>query len=386
MNISTMLLLAGALAAGGTQADQTPPAQASQRITIPSPDTIAVDRIAAGLRLAWSFALLPDGTMLVVEKRTGARAIDSTGRLGPVLAGMPDYALLKEGGAFYDLVLDPDFEDNRTVYLAFAEGEKDANRTAIWKARFDGKRLTDGRVIFRTNVPKGGSSSPAVARLLFLPDKTLLMSTTDTNSSTQDGASHYGKVLRLDREGAAPADNPFVGKPGFAPEVWTLGHRNIQGLARDPATGAIWAHEHGPRGGDEVNLLRPGLNYGWPLVTHGVNGAGKPISERAFGPGFEPPRMIWWPGVAPSGLAIYRGDRYPGWNGAILVGGLRTRSLVRLQINQRGLMGEEERMFAGLRARIRDVRAGPDGLIYILTESETDGMLLRLAPPGAAAN
>ena len=194
-------------------------------------------------------------------------------------------------------------------------------------------------------------------------------------------------MLRLTRDGAAPADNPFVGRAGHAPEIWSLGHRNIQGLALDPATGLVWAHDHGPRGGDEVNQLAPGLNHGWPRVSHGIDYDGKVITERAFAPGVEPSRFYWAPSIAPSGLAIYRGSLYPEWSGRFFVGALAARSLVRLRVGRdTGLFVEEERMFAGLRARIRDVRVGPDGYLYMLVDDPENGMLIRLmprrAPPG----
>jgi glucose/arabinose dehydrogenase len=279
-------------------------------------------------------------------------------------------------------VIDPDFAENRLVYVAYAQGTEEANRTAIWRARLEGDRLVGGRVIFQVGQIKSGSGHPG-GRMLFLPDGTLLLTVGDgftLRDAAQDMRSHLGKVLRLTRDGRAPPDNPFIGRSDVLPEIWSSGHRNIQGLVRDPATGTIWAHEHGPRGGDELNALRPGADYGWPAVTHGIDYDGTIISERAFAREFEPARFFWAPSIAPSGLAIYRGAIYPGWDGRFFVGGLASRSVVRLRIGaDTGLFVEEQRMFSPLRARIRDIRTGPDGYLYILTDAE-NGELWRLRP------
>lgn len=362
-------------------------AVAIDRIAAPPSDRLDVETLATGLRRPWSLAFLPGGGVVVVEKHHGLRILGPGGRLGPLLTGTPPNVLTKADSGHLDVVLDPAFESNHLIYLAFAEGDEAATRTAIWRARLDGDRLTGGRVIFRVNTPKRGPSHPG-GRLLFLPDGTLLLTVGDGfdyRDAAQDMASHLGKVLRLTRDGAAAPSNPFLGRAGIAPEIWTSGHRNIQGLTRDPETGAVWAHEHGPRGGDEMNLLLPGRNYGWPLVSHGIDYDGKILTERAFGAGFEPSRLYWAPSIAPSGLILYRGGRYPGWEGRFFVGALAARSLVRVRVGaDTGLLVEEERMLAGLRARIRDVRTGPDGLIYLLTDDE-NGSLLRLAPPVAPA-
>jgi glucose/arabinose dehydrogenase len=358
-------------------------AVAIDRVEVPARDDVDLERLAGGLRAPWSMAFLPDGRMLIVEKYDGMRIRGADGRLGPMLAGLPQNALRHEDSGYLDVALDPDFARNRTLYLAFAEGDEAANRTAVWRARLDGDRLVDGRVIFRANASKRGTSHPG-GRLLFLADDTFLLTVGDGfayRSAAQDPASHLGKVLRLRRDGTVPPDNPFVGRAGHAPEIWSLGHRNIQGLARDPQTGLIWADEHGPRGGDEMNLLRPGLNYGWPLLSHGIDYDGTMITDRTFAPGMEPSRFFWAPSIAPSGLTIYRGTRYPDWDGRFFVGALAARALIRLRAGaDTGFLVEEARMFAGLRARIRDVRTGPDGYLYLLTDDPADGMLLRLVP------
>jgi aldose sugar dehydrogenase len=385
LRITQVAIVAAALAVSlGHAQTAREKAVAIDRVELPPSDEVGLERVAVGLRFPWSLAFLPDGRMLVVEKHDGMRLVDRDGTLGPMMAGLPANVLRREDSGWLDVALDPDFDSNRRVYLAFAAGDEAANRTAIWRAELHGDRLVRGRVIFRVNVAKRGTSHPG-GRLLFLPDRTLLLTVGDGfdyRDAAQDPASHLGKVLRLTRDGAASPDNPFVGRPGWAPEIWTLGHRNIQGLARDSDTGLVWAAEHGPRGGDEINLLRPGLNYGWPLVSHGIDYDGARITERAFAPGMAPSHFYWAPSIAPSGLAVYRGALYPGWNGRFFVGALAARSLVRLRVGaQSGLFVEEARMFGGLRARIRDVRTGPDGALYLLTDDATNGMLLRLAPP-----
>jgi glucose/arabinose dehydrogenase len=380
--IAGAMLVSPALAQSAREA-----AVAIDRIEIPAVDDVVVERLATGLHKPWSLAFLPDGSMLVTEKHRGLRLRRADGSLSGHLPGGPANLLADSDSGLLDVAPDPDFAENRMVYIAFAEGTKAENRTAIWKARLDGERLTGGRVIFRVNVAKKDSAHPG-GRMLFLPDKTLLLSVGDGfdyRDASQDMGSHLGKLLRLTREGAAAPGNPFVGKAGVAPEIWSSGHRNIQGLALDPETKQVWAHEHGPRGGDEINLIEPGRNYGWPAVSHGIDYDGKIITERAHGPGFEGSRFIWSPSIAPSGLAIYRGAPFPTWNGRFLVGGLASRSLHRVRIGPgTPLLTEEARMLAGLRKRIRDVRMGPDGYIYLLTDfldsEEPSAQLLRLRP------
>jgi aldose sugar dehydrogenase len=372
-------------AAAGAQTSRER-AVAIDALAIPPSDDTALQVVAAGLKNPWSMAFLPGGSILVTEKHAGVRVISDTGVPGPLLPGVPRNVLALEDSGFLDIVLDPEFAKNCLVYLAFAEGNDQANRTAIWRARFDGRRLTAGKVIFRNNAAKRGPSHPG-GRLLFLADGTLLLSVGDGydyRAAAQDMASHLGKVLRLTREGGPAPDNPFVGRAGVAPEIWTSGHRNIQGLALDPETGAVWSHEHGPRGGDEINLLRAGANYGWPLVSYGIDYDGTLITERQSAPQFERPKFFWAPSIAPSGLTLYRGDRYPEFAGKFFVGGLASRSLVRLRPGRdTGLLAEEARMYAPLRTRIRDVRTGPDGYIYVLTDETENARLLRLAPASA---
>lgn len=356
-------------------------AVAIDAVAIPPSESADLERLASGLKRPWCVAFTPDGELLITEKYVGVRVLRN-GVLQPsVLAGGPANVFAKEDSGVLDIALDPDFAANRTVYIAFAEGTTEANHTAVWKARYDGAALTGGRVIFRSRPDKKDSSHPG-GRLLFLPDKTLLLSVGDGfeyKAAAQDLGSHLGKMVRLTREGVAPRDNPFVGRAGALPEIWSLGHRNPQGLTLDPETGVVWEHEHGPRGGDEINILRAGANYGWPVVTHGIGYDGKIISERAFAPEFEASQFYWAPSIAPSGLAIYRGP-YADWRGKLFVGALASKSIVRLRKGKdTGLLVEEERMFLPLKKRIRDIRQGPDGMLYVLTDEE-DASLYRLRP------
>ena len=361
-------------------------AVAIDRVPIPPAERFEVEEIGPPLAAPWSLAFLPDGSFLVSEKHGGLRRIGPGGQATPPMAGGPPNVLRKSDSGLHDVVLDPDFAANRTIYLAFAEGTEESNRTAIWKARLDGDRMVDGRVIFRVNEAKKAPSHPG-GRLLFLPDKTLLLAVGDGfdyRDKAQTPASHLGKVLRLTRDGKAPPDNPFIGRAGYPPEIWALGSRNIQGLTRDPVTGTIWAHEHGPRGGDEINELVAGRNYGWPRASFGIDYDGKLITDRQHIDGLADPRFVWAPSIAPSGLAVYRGAVHPELDGKLLVGALAARTLVQVRIGaQTGLLAEEGRWLGGLKARIRDVRVAPDGQVYLLTDGDS-GRLLRLV--AAASN
>ena len=340
-----------------------------------------VDTLAAGLQVPWSLALLPGGSILVAEKYGGVRLWRDGALLPRPLGGVPR-ALQSEDSGLLDLALDPRFEENRLVYLSFAEGTAEANRTALFRGRLDGDSLVEGQVIFRAAPDKRGPAHPG-SRIAFLPDETLLLTVGegyDFREQAQDVGSALGKVVRLDRGGRPPADNPFVGRPGARAEIYSYGHRNPQGLVVDPRDGAVWAHEHGPRGGDEINRVRAGLNYGWPRTSHGVDYSGEVISKEQTARGIEPPVLVWVPSIAPSGFTLYLGDRFPGWTGDFFVGGLAERSLRRVRIRH-GEVILQEVLLRELRARIRDVRAGPDGLLYLLTD-DPQGMLLRLRPRG----
>lgn len=358
-------------------------AVAIDRVPVPPSDRLVVEQIGPPLAAPWSLAFLPDGSFLVTEKHGGVRIVHSDGTATPSLPGGPANVLRKEDSGLLDVLLDPDFASNQTIYVAFAEGTDEANQTAIWKGRLHKDRLLGGRVIFRTNESKKEPSHPG-GRMLFLPDKTLLLTVGDGfnyRDRAQDPSSDLGKILRLTRNGQAPKDNPFVGRAGYAPEIWTLGHRNPQGLTRDPLTGTIWEHEHGPRGGDEINELVAGRNYGWPRASFGIDYDGKLITDRQHVDRMVDPRFVWAPSIAPSGLAIYHGASFPLWEGRLLVGALAARMVAMVRINPKnGLLAEESRWLSGLKARIRDVRVAPDGNVYLLTDAE-EGRLLRIIPP-----
>jgi glucose/arabinose dehydrogenase len=338
-----------------------------------------VDTLATGLAVPWSLATLPGGDILVTEKYGGVRLWRDGALLPRPLAGVPA-AFQSEDSGLLDLALDPRFRENGLVYLSFSEGTAQANHTALFRGRLTGDGLTDGRVIFRAAPDKQGPGHPG-SRIAFLPDETLLLTIGegyDYKEQAQDLGSALGKVVRLDRDGRPAAGNPFAGRPDARPEIWSYGHRNPQGLLVDPRDGAVWEHEHGPRGGDEINRVRPGLNYGWPRTTHGVDYSGEVISKEQTARGIEPPLLVWVPSIAPSGFALYLGDRFPGWKGDFFVGGLAERSLRRVRIRE-GEATLQEVLLRELRARIRDVRAGPDGFLYLLTD-DPQGMLLRLRP------
>jgi len=337
--------------------------------------------VARGLASPWALAFLPDGRLLVTERAGRLRLIGVDGRPQPPLAGLPP---VDAGGqcGLLDLAVDPQFAENRRLYWTYAEAGEDGNGVAVARGRLEGGRLEDVRVIFR-QLPKVRSSLHCGSRIVVGRDGTLYVGLGDRftrKDDAQDAGNHLGKVIRITPEGAVPVDNPFVGQAGRAPEIWSLGHRNIQGAAAHPATGEVWMTEHGPQGGDELNVVEAGRNYGWPLLTFGRNyGIGTRIGEEGPRAGFEQPLRTWVPtSVAPSGMAFVTIERYPGWQGSLLLGTLRGESLLRLTLDGRKVVAEE-RLLQTLKERVRDVRQGPDGWIYVLTDS-ADGKVLRLRP------
>ena len=346
---------------------------------------IRVVAVATGLANPWSTAFLPDGVMLVTE-REGRLRIIRNGRLDPQpVAGTPvSYSAGVSGlpGAIHgymDLALHPQFASNNFVYLSYTKPLNEKQRTvAIARGRWDGTRMADTRDIFVADVGTGTAT-----RLAFGRDNTLYLTT--GGNGAQDPNSQAGKVLRIKDDGSVPADNPFAGKAGHKPEVYTLGHRNSLGLAMHPGTGEIWLNENGPNGGDEINVLRPGANYGWPVVSLGRNYTGPWQSQRISHDGFEPPLVYWMPSIAVSGMTFYTGDRLPKWKGDVFVGALRTGEIPGTGHVQRILFNEKmeelrrESLLVELRQRVRDIRQGPDGLLYVLTD-EKPGALLRIEP------
>ena len=348
---------------------------------------IRVVEVAGGLASPWSIAFLPNGDMLVTE-RAGRLRILRDGVLDPEpIAGVPEVRITLLGGLL-DVLLHPEFATNRTLYLSYAKGRSEDDRatTALARARFDGgEALTDVEEIF---VAENWSTSPTNfgGRMVFGRDGHLYLTIGERQEQerAQDGMLHGGKVLRLTEDGGVPADNPFVGKPGFLPEIYSYGHRSPQGLAVHPETGAIWENEHGPLGGDEINIVLPGRNYGWPLVTYGKDYDGSTVSELTSRPDLEPPLMYWVPSIAISGLTFYTGDRFPEWKGnafvgAMMAGRIRWTGHIQRLTFENGAPIQREPVLVEIRQRIRDVRAGPDGLLYVLTD-QNPGVLLRIEP------
>jgi glucose/arabinose dehydrogenase len=301
------------------------------------------------------------------------------GGVSEPVAGVP--AVFAEGqGGLLDVVLDPDFAANSTIYLSYAEPAADGtNGTAVARARLDGQQLDDVKVIFRQQ-PKFPGRHHFGSRLVFARDGTLFVTLGERNSErdlAQDLGTHIGKIVRITTDGEAPADNPFIGREGALPEIWTYGHRNLQGATLHPETGRLWTHEHGPRGGDEINLPEPGRNYGWPIITYGREYHGPAIGEGTRKAGMEDPLHFWVPSIGPSGMAFHSGRGHPAWKGQLFVGALPAKQLVRLEIGDDGRVKREERIAIG--SRVRDVREGPDGALYLATDEDA-GQILRIVP------
>ena len=324
--------------------------------------------VARGLAQPWALAFLPDGRMLVTERPGRMRIVTPDGRLGEPLQGLPPVDAKGQCGLL-DVVVDPKFAENRWVYWTYAEAGEGGNGVAVARGRLQDRQLAEVQVIFR-QLPKVASQLHCGSRLAFARDGRLLVGLGDRfgrKDEAQNPANHIGKIVRIEPDGRVPADNPFVGRAGAAPEVFTLGHRNIQGLTVHPATGELWQTEHGPQGGDELNVIEAGRNYG----------IGTRIGEEGPKPGFEQPLQWWAPvSIAPSGMTFVTSDRYPGWKGSLLVGALRAQTLVRLTLDGRKVVAQEQ-LLAPLQKRIRDVRQGPDGWIYLVTDG-VEGQIIRL--------
>jgi glucose/arabinose dehydrogenase len=332
--------------------------------------------VASGLEHPWSLAFLPDGRMLVTERPGRLRIVERDGRLGAPLAGLPPIVAGGQGGLL-DVAIDPRFADNGLVYWSFSEPGEGGNSTAVARGRLAGDRIEDARVIFRQQ-PKVRSSAHFGSRLAFARDGRLFVTLGDRFSRRDDAQTldtHHGKVVRIEPDGRVPPDNPFVARSGALPEIWSYGHRNLQGAAIHPGTGELWTHEHGPQGGDEVNVTEAGRNHGWPAITYGREYVtGFRIGEGTSRADITEPAKVWVPSIAPSGMAFVTSDRYPGWKGSVLVGALKAQALARLELDGRKVVAEER---FELGERIRDVRQGPDGWLYVLTDSP-QGKLLRL--------
>lgn len=337
--------------------------------------------VASGLSSPWSLAFLPDGAMLVTERGGQMRLVSADGKVSAPLAGVPEVHAEGQGGLL-DVVPGPEFARDSRIFFSYAEPTGRGARTSVASARLDlaSLRLDDVRKVFSQNDDPSGRHHWG-SRLVFAPDGTLFITLGDRffhRDKAQTLDNHFGKIVRINPDGSTPADNPFAGKQGALADIWSYGHRNLQGAALNPLTGVLWTHEHGPQGGDEVNIGVPGGNYGWPVITHGREyGSGARIGEGTARADVIEPVKVWIPSIAPSGMLFYTGEAYPAWRGSLFVGALAGQVLVRLALDGDKVV-DEERLLGGFGIRVRDVRQGPDGLIYLLDERR--GRILKLSP------
>lgn len=342
--------------------------------------TLRVETVARTLVHPWGLAFLPDGRILVTERPGRLRIVTPDGGISPPVSGVPAVYAVGQGGLL-DVVLGPDFAASRRIYFSYAEPGENGGGTAVARARLDTDELAlrDVEILFR-QTPKSQGGRHFGSRLVFAPDGTLFITIGDRGQRerTQDLTINRGQVIRIHPDGAIPADNPFIGVEGRRPEVWSYGHRNPQGAALHPETGALWIQEHAAQGGDEVNIPEAGKNYGWPVIHYGVDYGGGSFGEGTKKPGHEQPVHYWTPSIAPSGMTFYTSDKVPAWQGDVFVGALKFRLLVRLDVENNRII-HEERMLTDLGERIRAVDQGPDGNLYLLTDAR-DGRILRIEP------
>ncbi len=336
--------------------------------------------LADGLKFPWGMTFLPDGRMLVTERIGQLRIVSPDGGISAPVKGVPAVMNHKQGGLL-DVELDPDFSNNQFIYLSYAEPEGSKSGTAVAKAKLIDGSLKDLQVIFR-QLPKTHGDQHFGSRLVFAPDGNLFITLGDRASHMEESQSldnHIGKLIRIKPDGSIPADNPYVNHPTAKPEIWSYGHRHIQGAAIHPKTGELWIHEHGPRGGDEINIPQAGKNYGWPKASYGVHYSMIPIKDEHAAQGFIEPIYYWTPSIAPSGMMFYSGQQFPAWRSSVFVGALAGRQLVRLTANDSGVLSEEALLKNTV--RFRDVEQGPDGAIYLLTD-DGNGKVLKIVGVG----
>jgi len=334
--------------------------------------------LASGLQFPWGMAFMQDGRILVTERVGQLRIVSPDGRVSEPVKGVPTVLVQQQGGLL-DVVLDPEFSRNRLVYLSYAEPDGNRAGTAVARAELIEGELKNFQVIFR-QLPKTGGGVHFGSRLAFAPDGNLFITLGDRGDymdEAQQLGTHIGKIIRIRPDGSVPADNPFVNDTKAKPEIWSYGHRSVQGAAIHPKTGELWTHEHGPKGGDEINIPKPGKNYGWPKASYGSHYNGIPIKDEHAEQGFEEPIHHWTPSIAPSGMVFYTGSKFPAWQGSLFVGTLAGRHLVRLTVDDRKIIGEEKLL--GNTVRFRDVEQGPDGALYLLTDEE-NGAILKIVP------
>jgi aldose sugar dehydrogenase len=372
------LLLVLAVTACGRR--PSPALDGQQSPTPPStPGVVSTETVASGLVHPWGLEFLPDGRMLVTERPGRLRVVGPEGALFPPLSGVPAVAATGQGGLL-DVAVDPGFAENALVYVSYAEpGEGGTAGTAVARGRLTRTGLEEVSVIYRQE-PKVRGEGHFGSRIVFGSDGTLFITQGDRVSyreQVQNLKTGIGKIMRINPDGTVPADNPFVGRADALPTIWSYGHRNLQGGTLDPV-GRLWTVEHGPGGGDELNHPEAGKNYGWPVISYGLEYSGGKIGEGSEEEGMEQPVYFWDPVIAPSGLLFYTGDAYPGWKGSVFIGSMTPGALVRLTLSE-GRVTQEERYLGELNERIRDVKQGPDGLIYLLTDNPM-GRILRVVP------
>lgn len=334
--------------------------------------------VASDLEHPWTVAFLPDGLILVTERPGRLRVIDENGLRDEPVAGVPGVFASGQGGLF-DVLPAQDYETSQHLYISFAHGDKDANHTRVIRARFDGSQLHDVTPIFTSRPAKSGDAHFG-GRMAWMSDGTLLLGLGDGFYFREDAQkldTHLAKIVRINADGSVPKDNPFVNEPNALPEIFTYGHRHVQAIVVDSAAGVVYAHEHGPRGGDELNVIEPGRNYGWPLITYGRDYSRSAISPFTQAPGMEQPRTYWVPSIAPAGMTLYDGEQFPQWQGNLFVAALAEKSVRRVVLDSGGEPAEQEVLFEEVEQRMRDVRTAPDGSLFLVTD-EPKGEVLRV--------